>query len=90
YPNPFNPETTISFSVTQTSSFVTIDIFNLKGQKIKLIPVNLSGVEGERHIYTVTWNGTDENDQPVASGIYFYQLSVDDKVIASKKCLLLK
>jgi len=90
YPNPFNPETTISFSVTQTSSFVTINVFNIKGQKVKLIPVNLSGVEGERQNYTVTWNGTDENDQPVASGIYFYQLSVDDKVIASKKCLLLK
>ena len=32
YPNPFNPETTISFSVTQTSSFVTIDIFKIKGE----------------------------------------------------------
>ena len=90
YPNPFNPETTISFSVTQTSSFVTIDIFNIKGQRVKNIPVNLSGVEGERQNYTVTWNGTNNNNRPVASGLYFYQLNVDDKIIASKKCLLLK
>jgi len=34
YPNPFNPETTISFSITQTSSLVTLEIFNLKGQKL--------------------------------------------------------
>ncbi|MBT5420162.1 MAG: T9SS type A sorting domain-containing protein, partial [Candidatus Cloacimonetes bacterium] len=87
YPNPFNPETTISFSVKQTSSFVNIYIFNIKGQKVRTIPVNLSGDEDKG---SVTWNGTDKNNQPVASGIYFYQLNVDDKVIASKKCLLLK
>jgi hypothetical protein len=87
YPNPFNPETTISFSVKQTSSFVNIDIFNIKGQKVRTILVYLSGDEDKG---SVTWNGTDNNNQPVASGIYFYQLNVDDKVIASKKCLLLK
>ncbi len=90
YPNPFNPVTTISFSVTQTPSFVNIDIFNIKGQRVRNIPINLSGVEGERHAYSVTWNGEDENEQPVASGIYLYQLNVDKKVIASRKCLLLK
>ncbi|MCD6176321.1 MAG: right-handed parallel beta-helix repeat-containing protein [Candidatus Cloacimonetes bacterium] len=87
YPNPFNPSTTISFSVIQTSSFVTIDIYNIKGQKVKTLPINhLSNSP----VYQVTWNGTDQNNQPVASGIYFYQLNVDDEVIASKKCLLLK
>ncbi|MCF7793856.1 MAG: carboxypeptidase-like regulatory domain-containing protein, partial [Candidatus Cloacimonetes bacterium] len=38
FPNPFNPSTTISFNVTQTSSFATIEIYNLKGQKIKTFP----------------------------------------------------
>ena len=35
YPNPFNPSTTISFSVAQTSSFVNLEIYNMKGQKVK-------------------------------------------------------
>jgi hypothetical protein len=86
YPNPFNPVTTISFSVTQTYSFVNIDIFNIKGQKIKQLEIsNLkSGINN------ITWDGKNNKNQPVASGIYFYQLNIDKKVIASKKCLLLK
>ncbi|MEA2095220.1 MAG: T9SS type A sorting domain-containing protein [Candidatus Cloacimonadota bacterium] len=96
YPNPFNPETTISFSLTTEITETTeINIFNIKGQKVKKLPVILSDaqhrIEGSgRKNYSVTWNGTDKNNQPVASGVYFYQLNVDDEVIASKKCLLLK
>ncbi len=95
YPNPFNPETTISFSLTtERIENTEINIFNIKGQKIKMIPVNLSPEpslgKGEGQNYSVTWTGTDENNQPVASGVYFYQLNVDDKIITSKKCLLLK
>ena len=86
YPNPFNPETTISFSVTQTSSFVTINVFNIKGQKIKQLEI----INLELGINEVIWDGKNNNNQPVASGIYFYQLNIDEKVIASKKCLLLK
>ncbi|MEA2095079.1 MAG: FlgD immunoglobulin-like domain containing protein [Candidatus Cloacimonadota bacterium] len=89
YPNPFNPETTILFSVTQNSDFVTLEIYNIKGQKVKTFTVNLSGVEGERQV-NVVWNGTDENNKPVSSGIYMYQLKVNGKAIASNKCLLLK
>ncbi len=91
YPNPFNPETTISFSLTtESTENAEINIYNIKGQKVKMIPIDLSGVEGEVQSYSVTWNGKDENNQSVASGIYFYQLNINDKVIASKKCLLLK
>ena len=87
YPNPFNPETTISFSLTTESTQNTeINIFNIKGQKIKQLEIrNL-----KLGINEVIWNGTDKNNQPVASGIYFYQLNIDDKIIASKKCLLLE
>jgi len=88
YPNPFNPSTTISFSVTQTSSFVNLEIFNLKGQKVKEFDVILSGDEGESN--SVIWNGTDKNNKPVSSGIYLYQLKVDGKFIAKNRCLLLK
>ncbi|MDP8203122.1 MAG: T9SS type A sorting domain-containing protein, partial [Candidatus Tenebribacter mawsonii] len=85
YPNPFNPTTNISFSVAQASSFVNLEIFNLKGQKVKSFPIILNGNQG-----TVTWNGTDSIDKPVSSGIYFYKLMVDKKTVASKKMLLIK
>ncbi|MCK4654018.1 MAG: T9SS type A sorting domain-containing protein [Candidatus Cloacimonetes bacterium] len=86
YPNPFNPTTTISFSVTQTSSFVTLEIYNIKGQKVKTL-VNEVLPAGE---HSVGWDGKDENNKPVSSGVYFYKLKVNDKTIDTKKCLLLK
>ncbi|MEA2097257.1 MAG: hypothetical protein U9P73_11290, partial [Candidatus Cloacimonadota bacterium] len=85
HPNPFNPSgagrspsTTISFSVTQNSDFVTLEIYNIKGQKIKHLPVILSDpaaagrIEGQRqnNQYSIIWDGTDENKHPVSSGIY--------------------
>ncbi|MDP8204787.1 MAG: T9SS type A sorting domain-containing protein, partial [Candidatus Tenebribacter mawsonii] len=86
YPNPFNPETTISFSVTQNSDFVTIDIFNIKGQKIKSL-VNEQLLKGE---HSITWNGEDELSKTVSSGVYLYKLKVNGKIEAVKKCMLLK
>jgi hypothetical protein len=89
YPNPFNPTTTISFSVTQNSDFVNLDIYNIKGQKVKqLVSDSANQLSAGQH--SVIWDGTDFNNKPVSSGIYMYQLKVDGKAIASKKCLLLK
>jgi hypothetical protein len=85
YPNPFNPATTISFSIPEESE-VELTIYNLKGQKVKqLISEQLE--EGQ---YSIVWNGIDETDKPVASGIYFYQMNVNGKIQTVKKCLLLK
>ncbi len=86
YPNPFNPTTTISFSVTQNSDFVTLEIYNIKGQKVKTL-VDRSFEKGN---HSVTWNGTNENNQPVSSGIYFYKLKVNGTDVATSKCALLK
>ncbi|MCF7793846.1 MAG: T9SS type A sorting domain-containing protein [Candidatus Cloacimonetes bacterium] len=91
FPNPFNPTTEIRFSVTQSSAFATIEIYNLKGQKMKTLPVILSEVEGcgSPNSYSVIWKGDDDNNQPVASGIYFYKLKAGN-FEQTKKCLLLK
>lgn len=84
YPNPFNPTTTIYFELnTQNIVNPEIGIYNLKGQKIKNIPVNLNGDEG-----SVNWNGTDQNDQPVSSGIYFYKLNIENSPV--NKMILMK
>ena len=86
YPNPFNPTTTISFSVTQMSSFVTLEIYNIKGQKVKqLVSDQLSSGQ-----HAIVWNGDDESGKPVGSGVYLYKLNVNSKTEAVKKCLLLK
>ncbi|NQV17307.1 MAG: T9SS type A sorting domain-containing protein [Armatimonadetes bacterium] len=86
YPNPFNPSTTISFNISRKDAkHAKIEIYNIKGQKIKtLLAGNL-----EKGTHSVIWNGMDSNNKPVASGIYFYKLSAG-KETAMKKMLLLK
>ncbi len=85
YPNPFNPATTISFSVAKTASFVSVGIYNLKGQKVKqLISSQLSSGQ-----YTIVWDGTDQTNKPVSSGVYFYKLKTG-RIEQTKKMMLLK
>jgi flagellar hook assembly protein FlgD len=84
YPNPFNPDTNISFSMHEASD-VSIEIYNLKGQKVK----TLFSDWVEAGEYSVSWNGTDKNNDPVSSGMYFYQMKTAAGV-ELKKCVLLK
>jgi hypothetical protein len=85
YPNPFNPETKIVFNLPEEGN-VKLEIYNIKGQKVKELEIR----NVELGINEVIWDGTDFNKKPVSSGVYMYQLKVDGKAIASKKCLLLK
>ncbi|MBN2460772.1 MAG: VCBS repeat-containing protein, partial [Candidatus Cloacimonetes bacterium] len=68
-PNPFNPLTTITYSLPQETT-VILKIHNIRGQLVRIL---VSGIKpaGE---YQIIWNGKDYDDQPVPSGIYFYQL----------------
>ena len=87
YPNPFNPETTITFTLnTDQPLNVKLLIYNVKGQKLNTL-VNEHLETGE---HSVIWNGTDQNNKQVSSGVYFYQLEVDDKAIGTKRMLLIK
>ncbi|MCF7857961.1 MAG: carboxypeptidase regulatory-like domain-containing protein [Candidatus Cloacimonetes bacterium] len=85
HPNPFNPSTNISFSVAQPASLVSVEIFNIKGQKVKMLVNDIfsSGV------HTLVWNGKDDNNKQAASGIYFYKMKCGD-FQNSRKMLLLK
>ena len=85
YPNPFNPETTIYFTAKDPEN-AEIEIYNLKGQKVKTF-LNLKSEISNPNF--VVWDGTDENNQPVSSGIYFYKLS-SGKFEETRKMLLLK
>ena len=86
YPNPFNPSTTISFNIEQNEIY-ELSIFNIKGQKIRTFS-NYQITDSINQ--QIVWNGCDENNGPVSSGIYFYCLKINGNIIASKKCLLLK
>jgi predicted MPP superfamily phosphohydrolase len=90
YPNPFNPTTTISFSLAESSSLITLGIYNLKGQKVKDLSGTLSRIEGRREMqHSVVWNGTDDKGVSVSSGIYFVRLNCGNKE-AQQKIMLLK
>jgi len=85
YPNPFNPETTISFLIPSAST-VELEIYNVKGEKVKTL-LNKYLEIGE---YSHTWNGKNDYDQQVSSGIYFCHLKVNSLVQEVNKVVLLK
>ena len=70
YPNPFNPITTIHYSVKNTGN-VKIDIYNILGQHIYTL-VNSYHVPG--NLYQVTWNSNTQSNLNISSGIYFYKM----------------
>ena len=89
YPNPFNPTTTISFNLTaEHTEDAELVIYNIKGQKVKVFTFPNGSLGTSEH--SVFWDGTDENSQPVSSGIYFYQLKAGNDFSEIKKMLLLK
>ena len=89
YPNPFNPNTEISFETTNLSEESRIEIFNSRGQKLKVLPVILSP-ESSFGKGSATWDGTNETGKHVPSGVYLYKLVSNGKELAVNKMLLLK
>jgi hypothetical protein len=90
YPNPFNPSTTIAYSLPEKSS-VEIKIFDLQGREIRSFTVGAQSPGYQR----VVWNGTNDRGNPIASGVYVYRVTAsslgDGKTFAqSAKMLLLK
>ena len=83
FPNPFNHFTTIELSL-DTEGFVTLDIFNISGQKvITLFAENLTA-----GVHSVNWNGRDASGSTVSSGIYFCRLIMGDYVKAHRMVLV--
>lgn len=86
YPNPFNPSTTISFELSkENNSNTKLSIFNVKGQKVKTL-LNEHLILGT---HSVHWNGTDNGNRPVSSGIYFYKIQSGNET-KMRKLLLIK
>jgi len=82
-PNPFNPATTINFSVAR-KTHVNISVYNVLGQRVK----TLRDEDLMAGFYEAKWDGTDSGGRQVASGIYFYKMVTDDFVETRKMALM--
>jgi hypothetical protein len=83
YPNPFNPSTTIKFEIPQAST-ISLKIFDIMGREVTTL---INGYRTEGY-HEVVWNGIDKNSHPVSSGIYFYKLHSNQKVLTQKMVLV--
>jgi serine protease len=84
HPNPFNPTTNITYSLT-ASADVELVVINVLGQQIRTL-VNEYQSAGA---HSVVWDGRDQGGNQVASGIYFYRM-ISDGSVDTKKMLLMK
>ena len=83
YPNPFNPETTMRYQIIKPSK-VVITIYNMNGQKVKTL-VDRFQQPGE---YTLIWDGKDELNRIVSSGIYLFKMQAGEFKMQRKMTLL--
>ncbi len=85
-PNPFNPVTVIQYTLGGTETVPTqLNIFNIMGQKIRTLVNEPQAPD----YYSVIWNGLDDHEQKVATGVYFFKLAAG-KFVKTRKMVLLK
>ena len=83
YPNPFNPDTTIEFVIPDNGS-VTVDIYNVTGQKIRsLMTENLTAGK-----HAVVWDGRNDARSMLSSGVYFVRLETVSGVLSHRIMLV--
>ncbi len=89
YPNPIytnqKSNTKIEF-ILKNNGFVTLDIYNVKGQKIK----TLLSSQQTKGVHQITWNAKNENQKDVTAGIYFIKFTVNHKLKDIKKTIIIK
>jgi len=83
YPNPFNASTTIDFTIAEPA-YVTLDVYDILGNRVCRL-YDSYAAPGE---YSVIWDGRSGNNQPSASGIYFYRLSYGNDTVTRKMNLI--
>ena len=83
YPNPFNPSTTVSYTL-HFASYVKLTVFDVLGRRIRILEDNTQA-SGD---YSVDWDGTDQSGQQVASGVYFIRLTASNQTETRKAVLV--
>jgi flagellar hook assembly protein FlgD len=84
FPNPFNPTTTISFSIKDAGN-VSLIIYDVAGRRVR----ELLNQRRDRGAYNVVWDGHNDGGSKVASGVYFYRM-VAGSFVDTKKLTILK
>ena len=84
YPNPFNPETKIIYSIPEPG-FVSLKIYNITGQLIRVLQAG-NQLPGK---YVRIWDGRNDAGNKLSSGVYFYEIQVNN-FIQTKRMVLLK
>jgi len=92
YPNPFSSSTTIKFNTENTEKNTEILIYNLKGQKVRTLDCirQLPDAKATESLSYITWNGKDDNNKAVSSGIYLYKLKSGGIFSTTKKMILMR
>ena len=85
YPNPFNPSTTISFSLSQDAR-ASVEVYTVDGRHVR----TLTNEDFTAGTHQVIWTGTDSGDRPMASGTYLYRLTTDGGFDESGSMVLVK
>ena len=83
YPNPFNPDTKIRYQIPGRSK-VTLTVYDILGQKVKTL-VDREQTGGS---YEIIWNGTDDRQNKMPSGVYLYRLENNQQVLTRKMVLI--
>lgn len=83
YPNPFNPEVTISFNLRE-KQYVELDIYNIKGQHVR----GLTASEYSLGRHEVIWKGDNDQDSIVSSGVYYLKLQTGGNIYTEKVVLI--
>jgi hypothetical protein len=92
FPNPFNPSTTIRYSIpvdisgdeTAEKVAVRLNLYDARGRRIR----TLIDREQEPGDYVVHWDGKDDQNHPVGSGVYLYRLEAGDRILTRKMTIV--
>ncbi|MCF7826162.1 MAG: T9SS type A sorting domain-containing protein [Candidatus Marinimicrobia bacterium] len=83
FPNPFNPSTTIPYSLNEQSS-IRMSIYDLQGREV----IQLLNTLQARGRYQINWNGQDQEGEPVEAGVYLCRLETDTRTAITKLLLV--
>jgi hypothetical protein len=84
YPNPFNPQTKIEFTLPQRGH-VSVKIFNVRGELVRIL---VDDVREADLVHVEVWNGTDDRGAEVSSGVYFYEVKTNGMTKINKMALV--
>ena len=89
YPNPANNSTRISFTSKEALAHPGVKIYNIIGQHVVTLTCEEDGAE-EGFLYSVLWEGKDDSGMDAPSGVYLYNLIVNEQIAESKKLILMR